>query len=65
LIGGTNQRQIGGALAAEKTRELHPIVGGTRLFAQHRDLEGRGRGGDALQQALPDHAVTDDHQLFR
>jgi hypothetical protein len=60
-----DQRQVRRALAAEKTRELHAIVGGARFLAQHRDLEGWSRVGEPLKQALPDHTVTDDDQLFR
>ena len=56
--------QICRALAGEKARQLHPVVGRARLLAEHGDLAVSaaflGMRNQLLQEALADHAVADD-----
>ncbi len=58
------QRQLLGALGGEERGEGHPVVRRSRLLADHHDVEALGQtsfdGG--LDEAVSDHAVSDDHE---
>src|SRR6185503_14169565 len=44
----------------EKAGELHPVVGGPRLFAEGRHLDVLAVRDQLLEEALADHPVADD-----
>jgi hypothetical protein len=58
--------EIDGRLSREKAGELHAVVGCTRFFAEHRHVDGVASHstGQLLQEALPDHAVSDHDNFF-
>ncbi|MGF6967589.1 hypothetical protein OKW43_004617 [Paraburkholderia sp. WC7.3g] len=58
---GLDQRQVIGGLAREELGQMHAIVGRSRFFAQHRDVEiGRGLLRQAFDQLVADHPVADN-----
>ena len=61
---GRHQRQVLGALAGEELRQVHPVIGGARLLAQHRDFGILHTGlVEAFQKLVAHHAVADDDDL--
>ena len=60
---GGHDGQILGALAGEERGELHAVVRGARLLAQHGDVERRRPLDQGFEESLTDHAVTDHDQL--
>ena len=60
---GLDHRQRVGVAVVEPRRQPDPVVGGAGLVAEGRDLEAPGEAalGEALEEALADHAVADDH----
>ena len=66
VLVGPDQRQVGGALAAEVAGEVDAIVGEVRLLTERLDLPGAVMAGvdHPLEEAVPDHAVSDDHQAL-
>src|SRR5512138_3830491 len=61
---GLDDRQIRRALAREERSESDAIVRGSRLFAEHRDVEVFRFASHVLQQALAYHSITDDEQFL-
>ena len=59
-----HQRQIVGRLAGEELGQVHAVVGGARLLAQHRHLRAAEAGfGQGLQETMAHHAVADDNDF--
>ena len=56
-----HQGQVFGALAGEEFGQMHPVVGGAGLFAQHADFGvGELQLVELLEELVAHHAMTDN-----
>jgi hypothetical protein len=61
---GLHQRQVVGGLAGEELGQMHPVVGGARLFAQHGDFGGDGcELVEFFEELVAHHAMTDNNDF--
>jgi hypothetical protein len=57
----SDEREVFRRLAREELGEVHAIVSGAGLFAEHRDVEAfHGRFGEAFEELVAHHSVADD-----
>src|SRR5205814_3279929 len=66
VLAGRDQREVGGALAAEVAGEVDTIVGELRLFAESDDVP-RALAvpvDHSLEEAVSDHSVADHDQAL-
>jgi hypothetical protein len=58
---GLDHGQVFGRFAGEEFREVHPVIGRTRFFAQHGDFGVlQARFSQAFQKLVTHHAVAND-----
>ena len=61
---GLHQREVICGLATKELREMDPVVGGTRLFAQHGHFHiGQTGVGKTFEELLAYHAVADKNDF--